>query len=299
MRVLVATPTYGDGPRVETGRSIEAQTLRGNLEWLVVRENPYPAPDVRNVVAAYQKIREIFLAGSWDALLTVEHDMVLPGFALERLWELQKPVAYGVYMLRHGAKVLNAWEYVGDRNVGESLTLALYNHRGHRLLGRNAPGFMGQPVRVSGVGFGCTLMRREVVERFPFHDGAATGSTAPDLPFAQDCLRAGVEQWAHFGVLCGHWEDGRVLWPFEEDMQPIRKVIAQQNVTVSVNRQSVAMTAGQEYEIPEILAGELARAGYVRVVDGVSHGTAGDRDADVQAAPSAATKHRKSAAAKR
>jgi hypothetical protein len=269
MNVLIGTPTYADKLAPETVQAVGAL----GAEWKVIDHNPFPAPDIRNVVAAYQHIREIVLAGDYDALLTVEHDMVPPPDALEKLWALNVPVAYGVYLLRHGTKVLSAWEYNGDRTLGESLSL-----HPRRLPDVKA----GEPMRVSGVGFGCTLIRREVLERFPFHDGGDEGQS-PDVPFSKDCLSHNMEQWAHFGVLCGHKESGQILWPFAGQLGPTMKVVARQSVTVSINRKSTRLTEGGEYDLPDELANDLMRAGYVT----------GSADTNAQAPGGAGTQPKK------
>ena len=57
------------------------QNLRrfdGVLDWVVSKDNPYPVPDHRNVLAQYRVARERCISEGYDALLTVEHDMVLP-----------------------------------------------------------------------------------------------------------------------------------------------------------------------------------------------------------------------------
>lgn len=252
MRVLIATPTYGNALHTATAESIAAQDTPG-WEWRQYKVNRYPAPDSRNVLAQYAAIRADFLGGEWDALLTVEHDMVIPPHALRLLLATEAPVAYGVYLLRHGANVLNAWEYIGDHAMGESYTL------------RGAGPRTGV-VRVSGVGNGCTLIRRAVVERLPFHDGGNPGQS-PDVPFAQDCLRLGIPAVAHFDVQCGHYHEGRLLWPFRDEMDALRKIKCLASVTASVGGRSKRLEAGQEYEMPAPVARELARAGYVAVID--------------------------------
>lgn len=255
--VLVVTPTYGNLLRPETtAAGSRALAWDGAVKWEVLRHNPFPAPDMRNVLAQYQRAREIALSLQVDALLTIEHDMVPPPEALMKLWSAQKPVVYGVYLLRHGVKVLNTYEYAGARNLGESLSL----HPDRLEAARKG----GELVRVSGVGFGCTLIRREVLERFEFHGGPSADDYTPDVPFATDLVRAGVEQWAHFGVLCGHVDEGRVLMPFDETTV---RVIALATMTVRAGDASVPIVAGREYALPAGDALELARAGYVRVED--------------------------------
>lgn len=285
--VLIVTPTYSDAMSQETRDSVGALRFDGRREWAILTENPFPPPDIRNVVAQYQHARTLFLAGDYDALLTVEHDMIPPPDGLKQLWSLDVPVAYGVYLLRHGTKVLNALEYIGDRALGDSLSLRRAKLRAARASGA---------VRVSGIGFGFTLMRRAVVERFPFHDGRQTGSTAPDLPFARDCVQNGVEQWAHFGVPCGHYSDGRILWPLGGETGNMQNVIALQGVVISVNRQTMRLVTGGEYTLPGDDAAELARAGYVQLV--VERGTTGDCDASVSAPDPSGAKRGRPARAK-
>ena len=253
MRVLAFTPTYGSALRPETVASIVGQRWAGELVWEVGRFNPFPPPDLRNVVEQYRRGRERALAGGFDALWTVEHDVVLPPDALERLWGAGGAVVYGVYLFRHGANVVNALEWVGDRNIGMSLSLA------PRALARAQR--MGE-VEVSGAGFGCTLMRREVLERIPFRPD---GEQAPDIPFATDCLRAGVRQVARFDVLCGHVNDGEVLTMAEERGNGGVTVEVLQDVTAGVEGTSVRLVRGSVRPLPVETAQELARAGYVRI----------------------------------
>lgn len=284
MNVLIATPTYGDKLQPETAAAIKAQKFAGQWEWRVYRNNPSPVPRMANVIAQYQHIRADFLAGPWDALLTVEHDMVPPENALQLLWDADKPVAYGVYLLRHGSLVMNAWEYAGPKALGESLSLQ--TRRFDKLMPEGI-------VKVSGVGFGCTLIRREVLERLPIH-GGGNPDQSPDVPFAYDCNREGIEQVAHFGVLCGHIEGGRVLMP--EGISAVEcKVLALQTLNANVGGSSVHMDAGQEYTIIASAVDDLVRANYVRVIDAI----VGSGNALLQAPEDAPAQHPKPQRAKR
>ena len=132
-KIVIFTPTWLNEAgepviRPECRASVEAQQFDGVIEWEIGTYNPWPGRQMRNVVAQYQRGRASFLAGDGDAWLTFEHDMALPDAdAVGRLWATMERtgagVVYGVYMLRHGAWVLNAWEYIGDHAMGESLTL--------------------------------------------------------------------------------------------------------------------------------------------------------------------------------
>jgi hypothetical protein len=252
VRVLAFTPTYGDALRPETVAGIVAQRWDGTLVWEVGRRNAYPPPDLRNVHGQYAWARERALAGGFDALWTVEHDMALPADALAKLAGTDAGVVYGVYMLRHGSHVLNAWQLTGGRNLGMSLSLYPQEVERARRAGQ---------VEVSGVGFGCTLMRRAVLERITFRPD---GEQAPDIPFATDCVRAGVRQVARFDVACGHVDEGRMLTVAEQAEGALFKAL--QTVTVGVQGVSRRLVAGESYTLDAADGRELVRAGYVQEV---------------------------------
>lgn len=250
MKVLVFTATHGMGPLPETLESIRAQRFRGGMRAHVSWQNPFGSGDMRNVLAQMAHGREMALMGDYDAMLTVEHDMRIPEAALQRLWNTGSPVAYGAYLFRHGAPVLNVLEaYIGgSRNIGESLQC---NRR--RLARARRQGV----VECTGLGFGCTLIRREVLEAIRFRDLEKPGCV--DMAFATDCLRAGIRQVADLRVMCAHWDGQEWLMPFAGERK------AQVRALKNVRARSGRLTAGESYELPEGEALELARAGYVRI----------------------------------
>lgn len=260
---MVFTPTWErpDGSlamRPEVAAAVEAQHFDGDLVWEIGLHNPIPAQSHQNVLAQFQRGRELFLASDCDALLTLEHDVVLPDErAVQRLYDTPADVVYGVYLLRHGNKVVNAFEYVGDRNLGESLTL-----HPRKLADARRRGV----VRVSGAGNGCLLIRRHVVEQFEFHKGDGQ-QWCPDIPFALDCLHANILSLARFDVACDHFDGERRLRPFGDAMMDKVKVVAKARVWTADNGRSLVLEPGKEYLLSKELAADLERAGYVRLVD--------------------------------
>lgn len=254
MRLLVFTPTYGGGMDRRCRDSVFFQDYAGEWDWVADDDDPFPPPDHRNVLAKYQRAQKQALAGDYyDALVTVEHDMVLPLDALTKLVAANKPVIYGVYMLRHGSTVLNAWRREGTKALGQSLSLF--------------PDELGRAKRaglwpVSGCGWGCTFIRRDVLAAVPFHDGGEQ-NLAGDLVFAVDCLRQGFEAYAHFGVQCGHVHDGVVLWPFDTATGETMRYIAMATINTVVDGKPVHLDAGQEFEALKTPI-DLLRAGYAR-----------------------------------
>lgn len=255
-RILVFTPTYGGLLRDETVESIQALAFEGELEWVVREENQYPGRDVRNCLGQFAQGREMALAGGFDGLLLVEHDMIIPADGLQKLWDSPADVVYGCYVFRHGMRVVNLFQHTGTANIGQSLTL--YPNELKAAAGRGW-------VEVSGAGFGCTLIRRNVLDRVAFRsvDGAA-----PDLPFAADCVGQNIRQIGRTDVRCGHFdsESGLTLWPFEGSDGMSVKVMALQTVNISDDGQAVRLVQGQGYSLGGQVASELARAGYVRIV---------------------------------
>ena len=255
MTLLVFTPTIDDQLRPETGASIAAQKTDIPFVWEVSDHNPYAGQKAANVVAQYQRGREMCLAGGFDAMLTVEDDMVLPPDAIQKLHETDAPVVFGVYVLRHGMKVLNTWRYSGNNNLGMSLSLYPAELRQARARGW---------AEVSGVGWGCTLMRREVLERLTIHKN---DGDAGDLAFATDCLHQGIRMVARFDVPCDHIEpDGNVLRPYEHG-GTVSRVLALQDVVAPTGHGSLSMKKGSYYTLPDDIADDLRRGGYVQITN--------------------------------
>lgn len=258
--LLVWCPTYVEGGREmlrpESRASLERLCWEGEKEVVIARENPYSEPRL-NVLHQYQRGRRYFLEGEWDYFLTFEHDMVAPEDGAIKLAEIldgrrpvagSKPgVAYGVYLFRHGRPVLNAWRLEGRKYVGQALDF---------FPEQLAEARKAEVYEVSGVGFGFTMFSRWALERAPEFHPARSGHQIPDVPFSEDCLRLGIGQYAHFGVLCGHFRaDGTLLWPFEGGSLMVKVKALAAVVTPSGKH----LEQGREYELGEEEARELER----------------------------------------
>lgn len=148
----------------------------------------------------YRDARWLVLDNSYDALLLAESDMILPSNALERLIALNTDISYGLYVFRHGKQEWSAYTRL-DEHGAKSLSSDPTHARA----------CYGQAIRVAGVGHGCTLIHRKVLETFDFRN--RTG-TFPDWSFAIDAQYYGFKQVCDTGVICGHVNrDGSVLWP--------------------------------------------------------------------------------------
>jgi hypothetical protein len=270
---------------------MEALDLEGiDLTWMVINEQPWPAPDHRNVLHMYRKARERALRGRYDVMWTVEHDMVLPPDAAQHLNATPGDVVYGVYIIRFGTQVLSAFRYVDNQNMGDSFSLdkaGLAEAMKHTV------------VRCSGTGWGCTWIRRDALKAIQFPESYPENPPF-DIAFSHLLLRQGLAMYANFRVLCGHIKAGVTLWPIEHnqavehsdrtwliDGQVIPQyralapapvitprpriignrahVVALQTVTARVGCESERLIEGREYDLPVPDACELARGGYVMV----------------------------------
>jgi len=262
-RVLLFCPTYKvDGvPQIKsmTKASIDGVIAPPNVELdkIIGMDNPYKNGGHRNTLHQYQKARELVLSESYDALLTVEHDMIVPEDALIKMWDTDAPVVYGLYRFRSAPYVVNAFDYnPGSNGLGRSLSYLPDKYAGAVKRGWT---------EVSGLGFGCTLIRREVLEKFELH--MADSSYLGDTGLALDCLRNGIKQIARFDVNCGHiLNDRYILYPSEEVNMKLKcKILL--NFIGNIDGSSVAFRAGDIVDLPGNEALEYQRAGFLELIE--------------------------------
>ena len=266
MKILLYCPSYyREGkPAIwpATFQSIEALDRAGHdVDTVIDFEQPCAyipgdyAANHENTLVKYQGAQHRAIAEGYDALLFIEHDMLVPEDALQKLSAVDGDVVYGVYLFRRARPVVNALRHLNVPNLGMSLSL---------FPDELATAWKREIVPVSGAGFGCTLIRKSALAQIPMR--RSEGHPAPDMPFAIDCHKAGIKQMAHFGVLCGHIKPtGHILWPgLGEDDSMNVKVMVLQSVNVDVNGTGVHLEAGKEASLPDEVAYDLARAGYVR-----------------------------------
>jgi len=194
MRILVYTPMlrlYG-----RALQSILRLEYPGRFDITLCKGgNIQPGDDKRTgfdvVTEKYNHARDLVLTGMYDAMLAVEDDMIVPPDALTRLLATGADVAYGLYCWRNmGFHKWSAYTELADVS-GTSLDTDP----------EAAKAAWGQVIDVQGIGMGCTLIHRHVLETFPFrtHKHACC-----DWGLALDCQAEGFSQKCDLGVVCGH-----------------------------------------------------------------------------------------------
>jgi hypothetical protein len=153
-----------------------------------------------NLMKKQEQVRQLLLASDYDYLLFVEDDMVVPQDTIQRLLDCDADVAYGLYVFRREPYLWSAYSVINEEQmVGYPLNA----------VPEAAAAAWGRVVDVDGVGFGCTLIKRRVLEQIAFrvgwdepHPGGEVSHS--DFYFAVDCLRADFTQRCNTSLLCGH-----------------------------------------------------------------------------------------------
>lgn len=217
MDILVFTPVLRLEP--ETVESVFSLEWEGPITHLFQRDNPQPEQRdklkraVRNHLHQFERGREVFLAGRYEAMLIIESDIIPPKDALTRLAALDCDIAYGVYVFRNSRYgdegVVNVFERYKPwpemtRNEGESLTVRkLWDWARKQGV-----------VECSGAGFGCVLIKRHVMEAIPFRTEWPLNGAHCDTFWTRDAYQAGYKMLADTAVICGHKdENGSIQWP--------------------------------------------------------------------------------------
>lgn len=214
-RILIFTPLLRSYGRAITSTHRMLKATPHPVEWLCLHgDQPYGGYDQRNVLHLYEQARDRFLSGPYTHLLCLEDDMVVPPDALTKLLETGAPVAYGLYTWRRFGHPWSAYKILANDN-GISWS--------EDSPWKAAEWFRQQAiVDTQGVGLGCTLIERSVLEAIPFRLFNSTGEgPCNDWTLAYDCQAHGFRQVHHFGVVCGHitpQPSARVIWPDVDEM---------------------------------------------------------------------------------
>ncbi len=211
MKVLAFCPLHPEYPRLwgRVVQSIFRLDWRYPIEWLF-RANDNPHGNGKdNITHNYNVARQTVLTGGYDALLSVESDMVVPPDALSRLVALEADIGYSLYCWRRGNYRWSAYTEL-DKTTGKSICEGPD-------MGRNS---WGKALDVAGVGMGCTLVKRRVLEALTFRVEEQTKAhISCDWWLAYDAAQTGFSQRADLGVVCGHASytpTPRIVWPTNE-----------------------------------------------------------------------------------
>lgn len=204
MKVLVATPVMRGELYKFAWLSWYAMDWPGRLDYYQMIGGDNDPIAYNNIVNKYNDAREIVLNNGYDALMTVESDNIVPKDALKRLVAADADVTYGVYVWKHGFPYWNCYTTL-NAELGLSMTMTP----------EEAKVNWGKVIDVAGVGNGCTLIQRQVLEALEFKWAPGEFGCC-DWHLSVDCQRLGFTQRMDLGLVCGHIATDpvyRILWP--------------------------------------------------------------------------------------
>jgi GT2 family glycosyltransferase len=138
------------------------------------------------------------LEGNYDYLMFIESDLVPKADIITRLVARQVPVVGACYYIGHKVKTLCT--FFTEEKQGQGI----YGTR--VILPKEIPTFLGTGLRrVHGVGFGCTLIRRDVFTRFDFWYDERFSEKHSDVYFYMDLWNKGVPVFNDTSILVAHY----------------------------------------------------------------------------------------------
>ena len=156
-------------------------------------------PIFEKMADSHNQLRRYFLDSDCEYMLHLESDVFPPPDVLEQLLWARKPIVNSLYQVFDGSWrtpciALNDVKNEHHREFVFHTTLDNFWH--WYIDGKIKKTFIA--------GIGCSLMKRKVLDNFPFrHD--ANETKPPDTWFAEDLRRSGVQNWVHTGVLSFHY----------------------------------------------------------------------------------------------
>lgn len=214
MKILIAVSTYPEAPHVHPfcWESIQGLRWKDPYEITLLMSQGKNLRGVNKIQSSSEKFmraQAVFLAGDWDALLTVEADNIIPPGALEKMATVDADIIYGLYCSRtHKDHVwmLRRGERIGLTGVPDRETMrAAWN----------------QVAPSDGIGTGCTLIHRRVLEEIEF---IWTPGLGHDWHFAKEAKARGFRQVHDCRVHVGHLMGSRMsVWPDPETTYKVRR----------------------------------------------------------------------------
>lgn len=210
MRVLVFVPVMrGRFYKVSLDSMLALEPLepKGQVEYhFLIGGDTAKRHPFDNLTRKCQEARRLVLDAGYDALMSIETDVIVPPDALKSLVAVDTDVAYGLVVHGHGWPVWNAATKIDERMA---VPISMFPEK--------AKEAWGKVVEVDGVGSSCILIHRRVLEKINFRrEHTPEFIRSCDWYFAKDCKAEGFAQKCDTRVICGHIQTDlrpRILWP--------------------------------------------------------------------------------------
>lgn len=134
--------------------------------------------------------------GKYKYMLWLDADMVFDKDIFWKLYKTDKDFVTGLYKGRHGTTRPCIFD-----NLVPPIRWDDFNHEGE------GDGHEKQLVKIAGCGFGCVLIKTDILEAVMNKYGTCftpTTQLGEDLAFCQRAAEMGYDIWANMEVKCGH-----------------------------------------------------------------------------------------------
>lgn len=155
--------------------------------------------------------RNRVLKEGYEYLMFVESDLIPDKNAITRLLNHQLPVVGATYYIGHELKIPCLFKLELNQQTGQMGTKLIgteINSVGHitKVNWGEINNFLnGQVKQVHGMGLGCTLIRSDIVERFPFWYDGRFDNKHSDVYFYMDLHNNHIPVFADTGYIIPHF----------------------------------------------------------------------------------------------
>ncbi len=213
-KVLIGVVTYGKQRYCldEFQKALEAQTVKADVLFVVNNgesayatllksrnlnavEDPKPASTrIEKIVNGRKYLREYALKNNYDELIFVDSDVMLPPQAVEWLLATNGDVVNGVYLNAFDMNGKTVIAPVVFRDLGDG-NCQLFTYEGI---------YIPQIVEIGAAGFGCTRIKRKVLEAVDIRTMSNSATGGEDIAFYVDARAKGFKAYANTLVKCIH-----------------------------------------------------------------------------------------------
>ena len=245
-KVLIVTPIFDEKDYcLEEYLDNITKLDYDNYDWLIIdnsRENwffeklqwlsehykftPFKVPRGANsreaINNAMNFARGVMLERDYQYMLVVESDLFPPADSIKRLLSYNKPVVGSYYLIGHKSDNEPYVKALKEGKSGEGLApqrpcLFIQDRKPNGIMGTRgirpfeAKDYAGKGLmQIHGCGLGCTLIRRNIIERFPFWTDNRFDNKHHDVYFYMDLQNAGIPVFVDTDVniphMPSHWE---------------------------------------------------------------------------------------------
>lgn len=193
-KILISIPVYDGRVDAEAVKSWMEMTIPSGIGFSVAPVVGY------TVVQARNRIADMAVSGGYDYVMFLDSDIIVPQGALARLLNADKPIVGCPYLKKiEGSNVVEAI-FIDDNGNPFQSDSGFLN-------GKNL-------VRAKGIGFGCVLVKTEVLKKFDHwkwfgytEEHPADGNPvveSEDFKFCREAAEKGFETWIDATLRLGH-----------------------------------------------------------------------------------------------